>query len=331
MAIYRNPNCPYCGNAFTENDDVVVCPECGTAHHRSCWTANGKCACTDLHGKPVDEPPHTVPSSSAESFENCPRCGYRNRPNVSFCSGCGMPFRANANAPYNNPTVGFNPSMFDPSINFSAESDFEDVPAADVARLVDKNTLYYMPIFARIRAGSGGRFNLCALLFGGGWMLFRKQYKRGAIVLGIQALLRVMETVLLYVMYWPLYNNLLNAAGITDPSMANQLTQEQATIIVEEMMKLSGGQLASLMIPMALSIIGVIFSIVIGFKANKWYYRDTLQKARKIRGRYGPDSDMTIMEEERQGGTNMPLGIGLLIGASIVSYIIDFVIPLLLK
>ncbi len=47
---YTNYKCPVCNNQFTEDDDVVVCPECGTPHHRECYIQNGKCANADKHG-----------------------------------------------------------------------------------------------------------------------------------------------------------------------------------------------------------------------------------------------------------------------------------------
>lgn len=36
-------NCPCCGEKFTDNDDVVVCPVCGTPHHKKCWENGGGC------------------------------------------------------------------------------------------------------------------------------------------------------------------------------------------------------------------------------------------------------------------------------------------------
>ena len=47
---YTNYKCPVCNNQFTEDDDIVVCPECGTPHHRECYIQNGECANTDKHG-----------------------------------------------------------------------------------------------------------------------------------------------------------------------------------------------------------------------------------------------------------------------------------------
>ncbi len=47
---YIKYKCPVCNNQFKEDDDVVVCPECGTPHHRECYIENGKCANADKHG-----------------------------------------------------------------------------------------------------------------------------------------------------------------------------------------------------------------------------------------------------------------------------------------
>ena len=34
---YENETCPVCGEKFTADSDVVVCPDCGTPHHRECY------------------------------------------------------------------------------------------------------------------------------------------------------------------------------------------------------------------------------------------------------------------------------------------------------
>ena len=42
--------CPVCKKTFVESDDIVVCPECGTPHHRSCYASIGRCALSSKHG-----------------------------------------------------------------------------------------------------------------------------------------------------------------------------------------------------------------------------------------------------------------------------------------
>lgn len=36
--------CPYCLSAIEENDEYILCPACGVAHHHECWQTNGKCS-----------------------------------------------------------------------------------------------------------------------------------------------------------------------------------------------------------------------------------------------------------------------------------------------
>ncbi len=63
MTKFVGKLCPVCRERFKENDDVAVCPTCGTPHHRACYLAQNKCALEDLHGTFTwkgalpDEPP----------------------------------------------------------------------------------------------------------------------------------------------------------------------------------------------------------------------------------------------------------------------------------
>ena len=42
-------NCPVCDRKFESADDIVVCPECGTPHHRDCYDELGHCFYEDRH------------------------------------------------------------------------------------------------------------------------------------------------------------------------------------------------------------------------------------------------------------------------------------------
>ena len=37
---YTGETCPVCNKVFQEDDDIVVCPDCGTPHHRKCYLKN---------------------------------------------------------------------------------------------------------------------------------------------------------------------------------------------------------------------------------------------------------------------------------------------------
>ena len=49
MQRFENKLCPVCRSRFNEKADVVVCPICGTPHHRICYLTNNKCALEELH------------------------------------------------------------------------------------------------------------------------------------------------------------------------------------------------------------------------------------------------------------------------------------------
>ena len=49
MSNYLGSKCIMCGQEFKENDDIVVCPDCGTPYHRECFIKNGKCVNEKLH------------------------------------------------------------------------------------------------------------------------------------------------------------------------------------------------------------------------------------------------------------------------------------------
>lgn len=51
MFKFENKLCPVCRERFREGDDIAVCPECGTPHHRACYQVANRCALEELHEK----------------------------------------------------------------------------------------------------------------------------------------------------------------------------------------------------------------------------------------------------------------------------------------
>lgn len=51
MNKFENKLCPLCRSRFNDKADVVVCPVCGTPHHRTCYNINGTCALEELHAE----------------------------------------------------------------------------------------------------------------------------------------------------------------------------------------------------------------------------------------------------------------------------------------
>lgn len=72
MSRFTHKLCPVCRAPFGENDDIVVCPECGTPHHRACWAKIGCCGVEQYHpdgfvwdGRLPDEEP--APEAAQEN------------------------------------------------------------------------------------------------------------------------------------------------------------------------------------------------------------------------------------------------------------------------
>ena len=73
MNRYDGLCCPVCKAKLFEDDDIVVCPDCGAPHHRKCWEYVGHCALGDAHGtanqwqRPNPAPQNATDGESANS------------------------------------------------------------------------------------------------------------------------------------------------------------------------------------------------------------------------------------------------------------------------
>ena len=95
--IYNGQLCDGCGKAFTEDDDIVVCPHCATPQHRECYNRNSACVNADKHGDGFTWTPTGAPVVFHEEEEKtetipCPNCGYGNPAGSERCKQCSMKF-----------------------------------------------------------------------------------------------------------------------------------------------------------------------------------------------------------------------------------------------
>lgn len=304
MTSFKGINCPICNVPFSDADDIVVCPQCGAPYHRACYKQVGHCIYNHEAGEAWQRPQAT--KAEPEDAIRCPQCGTDNPAGSLFCSTCGKSLTAPPEQP--NATPGGNPASAYSSF-FTAASGLhpneliaDDVTVDEASKAVQVNSLYYVPIFKSIRERGRSRFNFSALFFSGGWLLFRKQYKAGAIVIGLQTLMNVFSTLVMTLMAQPLMVEIYTKCGIDPATVA--LTKEQQMIIASEMQNYPQLLWVSLLSYLPL-ILNVVIAIVIGFRGNRMYYHHIVKKIRHIRESVGVESQETYQAELfRQGGVN---------------------------
>lgn len=93
---YTGNICPGCQQPFNDDDDVVVCPECGSPQHRECYGKENKCVNSHLHSDSFmwEGNVNNEPAFISERSETipCPNCGYENPKGSPLCKNCGMKF-----------------------------------------------------------------------------------------------------------------------------------------------------------------------------------------------------------------------------------------------
>ena len=211
-----------------------------------------------------------------EKRKNCPQCGRGNASDARFCVGCGRPFSADyvTDGAFDEKAKPFalDSAAFRPDAPMGADR-FGGISAADAARAVGKNEKYYLPVFERLSSfqNERSRLHLAALFFGGGWMLYRKQYASGAIVLSLQLLLRALTLVSGYLYTLPILRGAYAAAGVT--ASQSTVTREQSEAVLRALAGLSAGGLLLCCLPLIFSVMGLICSVVVASNANRWYFR----------------------------------------------------------
>lgn len=69
MTRYTGNHCPVCEQAFTDEDDIVVCPDCGTPYHRACWQKVGACMHKSEHAAGFEWQPEFGPEAEKAAHE----------------------------------------------------------------------------------------------------------------------------------------------------------------------------------------------------------------------------------------------------------------------
>ena len=327
MSEYIGTRCIVCSEKFSTDDDIVVCPECGTPYHRDCYNKEGKCVNDILHKTGGSWKPAYDTGSSADENKAtvCRHCGNINPPLTLFCNRCGMPsenirndsdfvkqtfqgidinenpdaYNANMNA---FPMQAYLINFSDPLCGFNPDEDVEGVKMADLGDFVGSNTHYYLPIFKRIKeTGHSLSWNFCAMLFPELYFAYRKMPLIALAAWLGRIISQIPQTI----------------AALSQVEGMGALSEAVASIDIT-----SSSFHGVLMIGYA-----IYYSLMFlfGFNANKFYFRSALRKIKAVKAK----SDGYDLRGEivRKGGTSalwLVLFIILMAAPMTIMYIMQF-------
>lgn len=316
---YKQNKCDICNKEFTDGEDIVVCPECGTPYHRKCYEEAGKCIHEDLHNMPKNDEDVNDEEDTAENdteqHVRCKACGCELRENALFCDRCGMPVSGDGSNRINIDDGRKQKIVYPPFEVIDLDEEIEDgVKFEDVSRYVKVNKQYYTLVFSRIKKFRLSRFNFCAFLFTGGWLLYRKQYLKGIIISVIVGAL-MLSTTFIYNFYTSeILNSLLQSAGM------NSLSVSQFQSLYPYIESLEKKDMFMLFLPYILELIRYVIMFAVGVKANRMYFKDCVKKVKAIKSQ--DKTEAQINEEiEEKGGVNSAAAICIFVCYIIITFL----------
>lgn len=298
---YENQPCPICNNNFNANDDIVVCPICGTPHHRDCYKKNGECGNFEKHNEgyrwtpeqtivpepiieepsPVQDKPYTVPFNSTQA-----------------------------------PTTNIFTNQPNPYTLFPKELEV-GVATEDVADFVQLNAVKYIQNFFYLKSKKR-TFNWAAFFFAPYWFFYRKMYKLGAIFMAVLILLSVG-----FALPTPVreYTNDFNEWVETYQNMDATSTEE-----VQEAYNAQYEIVRNNPVGVALVATGYLLSLIIqiyiGLNANKWYYKHAIKSIKKVQSET-PDPNHRKLLYFKAGGMSMGVAFLAILANNIVIMAIE--------
>lgn len=287
-----NP-CPYCGKNFESGDDIVVCPECGTPHHRDCYKEHSACANEEKHSENFEwkgavlhhnHNPQPEVSVSQDPVI-CENCGTENPGNSRYCLSCGAPLQEEAHKSARE--VSFEEFQKERERIFteSFSVDFEGVSPKEAAVFVRSNVGYFLPRFAAFSKGAKFDTNFSAFIFSYFYLFYRKMYGLGLAVFAVTSLLSIPTLLLDFQMIQEQYVE----AGMLSQIIWNVPHQEELAIY---------SVVASLLI--------WVIRIALMMFFNKLYYQKVISTIKKARPSLENKDEKTISAFFRKnGGTGL--------------------------
>ena len=324
---FTKKSCPVCSKRFASDDDIVVCPKCGAPYHRGCYEIKGACIFTDLHKKGEtwhdknEEHDIDTVEQTDDNSVICQSCGHKNSKDSIVCEKCGgfLPVSNNVSDSYStddddeeDPFRMSSPvfrakkiyvdDIRDFAIGIKKDDDFDGVTGEELMTYVGNNELYYGPIFSSIKKKNISRFNFATFLFQGIWYFHRKQYLIGTIL----GFLTVLPMVAQYFCYsYFKTNELWTQVQEAVASNGYASYRDYIAWIFTNCDVLHG---IMMLLPLALSVVSFVVTIILAFRANRSYYKHAIKKIKSIKTKNSGKSEQDILEIIRnKGGINQGL------------------------
>ena len=320
MFKYSGASCPVCHKKFTEDDDIVVCPDCGAPHHRACYMQNGRCALADSHGSgKAWQPPEQPEQRNTVEDIHCPNCGTNNPRANERCSVCGAPLgvyetetengrhEQNASAqpggnqygwqdgqPWRNasadrggiPPIPPNP-FTTPYGGLDPDEMIGDISARDYVLFTGSNSYYFLPKFKDFSEKKRTFVqNWAAFFFTYFYYLYRKMYGLGLLIL---AAFLVLSAPAAIINMSTLQDTMIQLGLITAP-MFNIAVTQQLVIMANVFSALAFG-----------------LRVFLGLYTNKLYYSHARNRILAVREQPSSSEEDYCFALARAGRTNRKL------------------------
>lgn len=266
MSRFDNKLCPVCRKPLTDKSDIVVCPECGTPHHRSCYLALGHCGVEQYHasgfewkgflpGEEPQEPQEKVSLEKEEQTIEGPGDEFSRDHRAEYPGGSGN----DGAGPYQGGSQGQPMDIGEYLENLQRQTmddtrGVDGVSSRELSTFVGRSVMHYSQAFASFRApvlpGQKRRkafINLCAGFFAPIHQFYRRMDLLGAIMVLVE-----------FLFYIPA---LLFNAGIGTADLLGNLQ----------------------LIARGISFVAVVLLCVFG---DYLYYRYAVKRIHKIRAKY---------------------------------------------
>ncbi len=275
MLSYEGQPCIKCGKPFTADDDIVVCPECGTPYHRACYKEAGTCINTDLHRQHISWQDQRAEQVKKEFSE---------QKKEEIAQQEAARERGEEDAPMLYDGVRIRPD--DPCIGLDPEENFDGAPLRDVSEFVNSNRLYYLPLFHWMkRTGKKVSFNFVCLFFPELYFANRKMWGVTLLVILLRALLFLPD----------------NLEFLVTGMQVNFSWVDTTSSVFQTV------SMISTMLWMGATLVLCLF-------ANRFYYRFAVRSVTRIRktvltpsgGAVAPDAELRLKNTlRRAGGTSV--------------------------